>query len=507
MSVKYKVILQAIVLVLSVGLFFDFFSFYAYGTETEVEESISPESAQEDSDEQEPTETEDLQEPVTPTQPDIIEEPDTVKITEIDLGDYLKEMTVGERQLLLVTLIPTDVEETTITYASSNTKVATINGLGRIEALRVGNTTITVSAGDIRQSFVLEVKEKEDNNIPVTDIEIGNHESVLEVGKTLNITGTVLPTDATESKITFTSSDPSVATVNSSGEVKGIGKGQVIITLSAGGVSKDVSLTVKVPTTEIKLSSTYIVLKKGQQYLLTATVIPEEAGQKITYKSENSTVAEVSEDGVITAKENGNTTILITNGDSIAASTVIVNESVSKGRQEDGQSETTEDIIVYDTIVYASEQNIINIDMLTYLYKEKKTLKLIGDGYSVEIRGKDIVNYNNEFYTDIFLENKGEETSFKINNGQALCGPIYLSLDGINGKYLYLYNSSKDKYELIDMDNTEYLKLTTAGKYRLSNERTRGGREVIQYLAFGIALASLTSSIIYIVNKKKYWFW
>ena len=111
------------------------------------------------------------------------------------------------------------------------------------------------------------------------------------------------------------------------------------------------------------------------------------------------------------------------------------------------------------------------------------------------------------FYTDIFLENKGEETSFKINNGQALCGPIYLSLDGINGKYLYLYNSSKDKYELIDMDNTEYLKLTTAGKYRLSNERTRGGREVIQYLAFGIALASLTSSIIYIVIKKKYWFW
>lgn len=57
-------------------------------------------------------------------------------------------------------------------------------------------------------------------NIPVTDIEISDHEEEVEVGKTINLTATALPANATESTITFRSSDINIATVTSAGEVR-----------------------------------------------------------------------------------------------------------------------------------------------------------------------------------------------------------------------------------------------------------------------------------------------
>ena len=68
----------------------------------------------------------------------------------------------------------------------------------------------------------------------------------MEVGKTINLTATALPANATESTITFRSSDINIATVTSAGEVKGISKGYVTIYVSAGSIIKEVNLTVKV---------------------------------------------------------------------------------------------------------------------------------------------------------------------------------------------------------------------------------------------------------------------
>lgn len=78
-----------------------------------------------------------------------------------------------------------------------------------------------------------------EQNILVTDIEISDHEEEVEVGKTINLTATALPANATESTITFRSSDINIATVTSGGEVKGISKGYVTIYVSAGSIIKE----------------------------------------------------------------------------------------------------------------------------------------------------------------------------------------------------------------------------------------------------------------------------
>lgn len=437
---------------------------------------------------------------------DVPTEPE-VKVNELDLGDYSDKMTVGEKQLLSVTVLPLNASDATITYSSSNTDIATISGMGRITAVTIGKTIITVTAGEVSQSFELQVTAEEDTNIHVTDIEIGEHESELEVGKTLTLSGTVIPSNATNSTITYKSSNPTVATVSSTGVVKGIGKGDVVITLSADGVSKNVSLTVKVATIKISLNKDYLVLKTGERYQLSANVTPAEANQVITYHSVDTSIATVSQVGFVTAKGTGSTTIIVSNGDTSVAVSVIVNESIVYQEKTESNQAYKVDAEVYPDLIYAVEQKVINSEMLRYLYETKQVLRIIGNGYIIEIDGKDIVNYDNEFFTDIELANESGKTSFLLNKGNELCGAVTVYLEETNGRYLYLYNVSEGKYELLSISDITELKLTTAGEYLLCETKMKLDKKVIVYTVIGSVILLLIGGMIYIFVKKKYWFW
>ena len=434
-------------------------------------------------------------------------EPETIQVSELDLGDYSDKMTVGEKQLLSVTLLPLEASETTITYQSSDSNVASINGMGRITALMPGSTRITVSASTVSQSFDLRVVEEEDTTIPVTDIEIGEYESELEVEKTMSLSGTVVPSDATDSAITYTSSNPSVATVSSTGEVKGIQKGNVTIILSAGGVTKKIPLIVKVATAGITLNNDYLVLKLGATYQLSAKVTPAEANQVVTYRSIDTSIANVSADGLVTAKGTGSTTIIVSNDDISMAVSVIVNESVSY-KEETANIETiVSEAKVYETCVLASDYPVIDTEMLRSFYETKQVLKIIGDGYTIEIDGKHIVNYNNEFYTDISIIRGKDYLSFTLNQGNELCGPVTVYFEEETGKYLYLYHSRKEKYERIETRNEKELTLSTAGEYRLCEKQQNADMKTILWIVSGGIMLLVISSIVYIIIKRKYWFW
>ena len=161
--------------------------------------------------------------------------------------------------------------------------------MGRITAISVGETTISASCGCKTNSFLLQVKENTEAEKGVTDIEILNDENKVKVGESISLNANVIPSEAAESKISYTSSNENVATVSSTGEVKGIGKGDVVITLTAGNIVKEVYLSVIVPTKKITVDNDYLVLKKGGNAQISANVLPAEANQIIKYKSLNET--------------------------------------------------------------------------------------------------------------------------------------------------------------------------------------------------------------------------
>lgn len=79
------------------------------------------------------------------------QETETIKATELDLGDYQTEMAVGDKQLLTVTVLPLNATEQNIIYKSDNTKVAEINGMGRITAKAVGQQRLRQPVALLRE--------------------------------------------------------------------------------------------------------------------------------------------------------------------------------------------------------------------------------------------------------------------------------------------------------------------------------------------------------------------
>ncbi len=353
----------------------------------------------------------------------------------------------------------------------------------------------------------IDVIEEDEEAIEVTDIEISDHEDSLAVGETMTLTATVLPANATDSIITYASSNKAVATVNSSGEVKGISKGSVTITASAGEVTVSIPLNIVVSTTKISVNSNYLVLKTGATFQISIAVSPSDAPQAISYKSLDTDIATVSGSGLVTAKAAGSTSVVVSNADQSVAISVIVNESASV---ESPEEEATIELIAesgYTSVVYASETELLEADLLKYLYENKILLCVVGDGYTYTVDGSQIENYTNEMQTDIVLEQSDEGISFCINGGDYLCGPITLYLDEVEGKYLYLYNASKGKYELLATDSLEEIVLTSPGEYQIVSEKIRKSTVKIKWIIIGGAIALGIGICVYVGTKKKYWFW
>ena len=299
--------------------------------------------------------------------------------------------------------------------------------------------------------------------------------------------------------------------MTSGGEVKGISKGYVTIYVSAGSIIKEVNLTVKVKTTGININKEYLVMKPGTTFKLSVSVFPAEAEQAVSYKSTNTSVAAVSGSGVVTAKQTGSATIIVSNGDLSGAVSVIVNRDMESSVAEPEAADSTEaentSEQTFDENTDVSETPVISEQMLYGLYTAGRLMKVTGDGYSIIIDGKKIVNYKNELNTDIELERAGDCIKFNLNAGEYLCGEVTLYIDDVKGKYLYLYNNVKHKYELVSTEDMSGLNLSTPGKYMITARPIREGNAAVRYILIAGGIGIITGIAVYVVVKRRYWFW
>ena len=177
-----------------------------------------------------------------------------------------------------------------------------------------------------------------DNTIPVTSVTVIPTTAEVETGKTVTLTATVLPEDATAKTVTWSSSDETVATVDQNGVVTGIKAGEVTVIAEAGGKTAQCKVTVTkapdVAVTGITLSKTSAELKVGKSVTLQATVSPDNATDKtVTWTSSDESVATVI-DGTITANAEGNATITASAGSVNATCTI----TVVKDKDADGKA-------------------------------------------------------------------------------------------------------------------------------------------------------------------------
>lgn len=221
----------------------------------------------------------------------------SVPVTGINLSQSVISMKNFEKRSLVVTVSPSDATDRSVVWSSSNEKVAIVDQNGIITAKGEGIAIITVKAKNgIGAMATVSVNNSE---ILVDEVKLDKNSATINVGDSIKLNASVLPSDATNKTITWSSSDPNVATVDENGNVRGISGGTAIISaISVSGVVARSSITVNIPAQDIKLSSTNISLDIGSSTVLTAEILPENVtDHSITWTSSNETVATVDQSG------------------------------------------------------------------------------------------------------------------------------------------------------------------------------------------------------------------
>ena len=212
-------------------------------------------------------------------------------------------------------ITPSDAEDKSVRWSSSNTKVATVSSSGVIKAAGNGTCKITATTTDgtnLSASFNITV------NIKATKITLDKTKIELTTGKeTEKITSSIEPSIANKA-VKYTSSNTSIATVSSDGVVTAVGSGTCKITAAPTDGSKvtaSCDVTVDIKTTGMKLDKTNYTFNKAETIKINPVITPSKASKKLTWTSSNTKVAIVSNDGKVTPVGKGTCKITATTTD------------------------------------------------------------------------------------------------------------------------------------------------------------------------------------------------
>lgn len=239
-------------------------------------------------------------------------------VSGISLSKSSASMYVGDSPLALTaTITPSNASDKSVVWSSSDASVASVTAGSGLDAtvtpVAAGTATITVSTpdGKFSASCVLTVKQH------VTGVSISKSSLTLYTGQTETLSAQVKPDDATDTRLTWSSSDKTVATV-ANGKVTALKAGsvQIRVTTFEGGFQDVCNLTVKQHVTGLDLSHSTRTIYLGQTVTMTATVLPSDASDKsVTWTSSNSDIVSVTQNGSVTANAMGEAEITATSND------------------------------------------------------------------------------------------------------------------------------------------------------------------------------------------------
>ncbi len=206
-----------------------------------------------------------------------------------------------------------------VTWTSSAPDIATVSENGLVTFLKPGKATIVVKTidGGISGNLI-DTCEFYINN-PVTSVDLDYTDITLKMGEEFRLTALVLPEDASDKTVLWSSSDTNVATVNENGMVTAVNSGSATILCKSAdsGETSMCNVTVYQPVTGVTISNESMTVRKGQEFWLNATCQPENAMNKlIIWSSSDTSIATVDKNGKVTAVEPGDCVITATSQDS-----------------------------------------------------------------------------------------------------------------------------------------------------------------------------------------------
>lgn len=245
----------------------------------------------------------------------------SVKVTGISFEKTSEDVVMGNILTLAPTLEGENTEKAVLKWTSSNDAVASVSD-GLVTAKAFGTAVITASYGNISASCTINVT---DGTIKVTSVTLDKSELMLGLGDTYTLTASVLPDDATNKNINWSSNNTAVATVTENGIVTGIGDGTAEIkavsesNTSCYAVCKVEVSSKRVPVMGIELDKNVFgdafEVDIGKNLVFSPTIKPSNAtNQNVLWTSSDNSVAAVN-DGIVTGVSEGTVSITATTAD------------------------------------------------------------------------------------------------------------------------------------------------------------------------------------------------
>lgn len=226
----------------------------------------------------------------------------TVKrhVSGVSLSKSSLNLYVGETESLAATVAPEDASDKTVAWSSDNSAVASVSN-GKVTANKPGTAVIKVVTNDLSKEAACTVTVKRH----AESVELSQKEIKLYLGENRSLTATVLPSDASDKNVTWSSSNPNVATVSTAGNVVSKSVGTTVITVKTadGGHQASCHVTVLEPVvyaTSLTITPQALNMNIGESASLTLQMLPSNANEKLVWESDNESVARVV-NGDITA--------------------------------------------------------------------------------------------------------------------------------------------------------------------------------------------------------------
>ena len=221
----------------------------------------------------------------------------------------------GESKSLDYSIKPDNATNKKLIWNSSNESIVTVNN-GIVTAKKSGKSVITAYSEinkNVKSEMLIEVTKRE---IDIESISLNKTEIETYEGNKVSLSVIVIPSNATNKTISYTSSDSNIASVNNKGEVTAKKVGKAIITAkSSNGKIAKCNITVKKSTIDvesIKIDSNISVINIGEEAILSYSIKPDNATNKnVIWNSNDTSIATVDNNGKVKGLKEGNVKISV----------------------------------------------------------------------------------------------------------------------------------------------------------------------------------------------------
>ena len=302
--------------------------------------------------------------------------------------------------------------------------------------------------GYVFQSYLKEVPEKQ-----IEKINVKIDKTTINKGETIKLNVEILPEDAKNHEVIYSSNNNNIAQVDGSGNITGIKSGKATITVKAkeNNVSSSVNITVYTPVSDVILQEDEIYLQKEEEITIKPIILPADASNKnISFKSLDTNVVTVTNNGLIKAIEEGTTTIEVKTEEGKITKQVKI---IVLGQLEDADIKFSEELKINNNIISGwntkklsvsdiKEKITTKFDIEIYNSRGKKLEEneTIGTGSKIRFleNGKVKMEYKNVIYGDL----KGDG---KINSIDLLVLQRHiLEIEQLQGPFLLAGNINKN---------------------------------------------------------------